>query len=267
MKTLSDKVAVVTGASRGLGKGIALGLGEAGATVYVTGRSTNDSPAALPGTVEQTAAEVTHSGGKGIAVRCDHRVDSDVDALFDRVRREQGRLDILVNNAFASPEQRVLWSGKRFWEIPISLWDDLTQVGLRSHFVASRHAVAMMLAQGTGLIINVSSHGAMRAKSAGSKSIVPYSVVKAALHRLTADMAAELRESGIAVVSIWPPATKTEGVLANQEVWSDLSDWNSPLFTGRTVAALVAGEDLMARSGEALVIEDVAQKLGITDDG
>jgi NAD(P)-dependent dehydrogenase (short-subunit alcohol dehydrogenase family) len=125
----------------------------------------------------------------------------------------------------------------------------------------------MMLAQGTGLIINVSSHGAMRAKSAGSKSIVPYSVVKAALHRLTADMAAELRESGIAVVSIWPPATKTEGVLANQEVWSDLSDWNSPLFTGRTVAALVAGEDLMARSGEALVIEDVAQKLGITDDG
>jgi dehydrogenase/reductase SDR family member 1 len=156
MKTLSDKVAVVPGASRGLGKGIALGLGEAGATVYVTGRSTSDSPATLPGTVEQTAEEVTRLGGKGVAVRCDHRVDSDVDALFDRVRREEGRLDILINNAFASPEQRVLWSGKRFWEIPISLWDDLTQVGLRSHFIASRHAVPMMLAQGTGLIINVS---------------------------------------------------------------------------------------------------------------
>jgi dehydrogenase/reductase SDR family protein 1 len=133
MPGLRGKVAVVTGASRGRGKGIALGLGEAGAVVYVTGRSTRESEASLPGTTDETAAEVTRLGGEGIAVPCDHRVDSDVEALFRRVHREQGRLDLLVNNAFASPEQRVLWGGQRFWELPLALWDDLIDVGLRSH--------------------------------------------------------------------------------------------------------------------------------------
>lgn len=214
MDRLSNKVAIVTGASRGIGKGIALGLGEAGATVYVTGRSTSKSVASLPGTIDETALEVTRFGGNGVAVQCDHRVDSDVESVFDRIRREQGRLDLLVNNAFASPDQRVLWSGQRFWEVPVSLWDDLIQVGLRSHFIASRYAVTMMLERGGGVVINVSSHAAATEKSAGSKRTVPYSVVKAALHRLTADMALELRDAGVAVVSIWPPATKTEGVLA-----------------------------------------------------
>jgi NAD(P)-dependent dehydrogenase (short-subunit alcohol dehydrogenase family) len=167
--SLSDKVAVVTGASRGLGKGIALGLGEAGATVYVTGRSTNESRASLPGTIDETAAEVTRLGGRGIAAPCDHRVDSDVEALFSRVRSEQRRLDLLVNNAFASPEQRLLWGGQRFWEISLSLWDDLIDVGLRSHFVASWHAAPIMIEQGRGLIINVASHGAGRGKSPSSR--------------------------------------------------------------------------------------------------
>lgn len=115
-RTLKERVAVVTGASRGLGRGIALGLGEAGATVYVTGRSTNTRAGELPGTIDETAAEITRLGGRGIAVRCDHRVDEEVEALFDRVRSEQRRLDLLVNNAFASPDQRVLWGGQRFWE-------------------------------------------------------------------------------------------------------------------------------------------------------
>src|SRR5579872_963935 len=243
MDSLRNRVVVVTGASRGLGKGIALGLGEAGATVYVTGRSTRGDGSSLPGTIDETAAQVTALGGVGIAVRCDHRLDGDVERLFERVRREQGRLHLLVNNAFASPEQRVLWSGLPFWQTPLSLWDDLMAVGLRSHYVASRLAVPLMLEEAEGVIVNVSSHAAGSAKPAGSKRTIPYSVVKAGLHRLTAEMATELRGAGIAVVSIWPPATKTEGVLAQQDVWGDLNDWNSPLFTGRVLAAFLLRED------------------------
>lgn len=265
MDGLRDKVAVVTGASRGIGKGIALGLGEAGATVYVTGRSTGQDHAGLPGTVEQTATEVTRLGGHGIAVRCDHRVDVEVATVFERIREKHGRLDVLVNNAFASPEQRLLWSGQPFWELPMSLWDDLTAVGLRSHLVASRCAVPLMLERRAGTILNVSSHAAGVAKSIGSKRTLPYSVVKAALHRLTADMATELRDFGIAVLSVWPPATKTEGVLAQPEVWGDLSEWNSPLFTGRVVAAFLGGGDAFVRSGETIEVAELAEQLGIVD--
>jgi dehydrogenase/reductase SDR family protein 1 len=264
-RDLGGTVAVVTGASRGLGKGIALGLGEAGATVYLTGRSTGKSKTGRPGTIEETAAEVTRLGGEGIAVRCDHRVDPEVEALFDRVSREQGRLDVLINNAFASPEQSVLWGGKRFWEIPLALWDDLIDVGLRSHFVASRFAAPIMVAQGQGLIINVASHAAGSGKSARSRVILPYSVGKAGLHRLSADMAVELLDTGVAVVSVWPPASKTEGTLAQPEVWDDISDWRPPLFTGRVIAAFIAQGDTLARSGDAIVIEDLADELGVTD--
>jgi dehydrogenase/reductase SDR family protein 1 len=265
MGSLSEKVTVVTGASRGLGKGIALGLGEAGATVYVTGRSTSTGGASLPGTIDETAAEITQLGGQGTAVRCDHRVDAEVEALFARVRGEHGRLDLLVNNAFASPEQAVLWSGQPFWEVPLSLWDDLIDVGLRSHFAASWYAAPIMIEQGDGVIVNVASHAAGSTTTARSRAILPYSVGKAGLHRLSARMAAELREAGVAVVSVWPPASKTEGILAQPDVFGDISGWKPPLFTGRVVAAFVAGEDVLARSGEALVIEDLARELGIGD--
>lgn len=264
-ESLHDHVAVVTGASRGIGKGIAIGLGEAGATVYVTGRSTGQSPGHLGGTVEETVAEVSRMGGRGVAVRCDHRVDEEVAALFDRVRNAEGRLDVLVNNAFASPEQRLLWSGQPFWELPMSLWDDLIAVGLRSHLVASRCAVALMLERRAGTILNISSHAAGVPKAPGSKRTLPYSVVKAALHRLTADMATELRDYGIAVISVWPPATRTEGVLAQSEVWGDLSNWNSPLFTGRVLAAFLQSGDAFARSGDAIDVEELAGQLGVVD--
>lgn len=265
MSALSGTVAVVTGSSRGLGKGMALGLGEAGATVYVTGRSTVGQPGTLPGTVEETAEEITRLGGRGVAVPCDHRVDAEVEALFQRVVRDEGRLDVLVNNAFASPEQRVLWGGQRFWQIPVSLWDDLIDVGARSHFVASRHAAPLMIEQGRGLIVDVASHGAGTGKSARSRVILPYSVGKAAVHRLTADMAVELHEHGVAVVEIWPPASRTEGTLAQEDVWGDVSEWKPPLFTGRVLAAFVAGGDWLPRSGEALVIDDLADELGVSE--
>jgi dehydrogenase/reductase SDR family protein 1 len=261
--SLSGTIAVVTGASRGLGKGIAVGLGEAGATVYVTGRSTSESPGELPGTIDDTAAEVTRLGGVGIAARCDQRNDAEVEAVFTRVREEQGRLDVLVNNAFASPPQSVLWGGGHFWEIPVELWDDILDVGLRSHFFASRCAALVMIEQGNGLVINVASHAAATGKSERSRVILPYSVCKAGLHRLTSDMAVELRGTGVAVVEVWPPASTTEGVLAQKEVWGDLDGWLPPAFTGRVVAALASAGDALSRSGQALAVTDLAEQLGV----
>jgi NAD(P)-dependent dehydrogenase (short-subunit alcohol dehydrogenase family) len=265
MGSLSGKVALVTGASRGIGKGIALGLGAAGATVYVTGRSTAERAGALPGTIEATAEEITLLGGEGVAVRCDHRVDAEVEAVFARVVREKGRLDILVNNVFASPEQRVLWGGQPFWEIPLSLWDDLIEVGVRSHFVASRHAARVMVEQRSGLIVNVASHAAGRGKAETSRVVLPYSVGKAAVHRLSADMASELHEHQVAVVSIWPPASRTEGVLAQEDVFGDVSGWKPPAFTGTVLAAFASEGNPMTRSGEALVIDDLAKEMGFVE--
>src|SRR5262245_48154351 len=167
---MNGRVAVVTGASKGVGRGIALGLGEAGGTVYVTGRSAR--------ALEDTAAEITRLGGRGIAAPCDHERDDKVAALFERT----GPIDVLVNNAFATPDLQVLWSGKPFWEIPTETWDHMMNVGLRSHFIASRHAMA----HGVRLIVNVASNSAATPKSPKSRAIVPYSVGKAALHRLTA---------------------------------------------------------------------------------
>ncbi len=267
MLSLSGTVAVVTGASRGLGRGIALGLGEAGATVYVTGRSTLESPGGLPGTVDETAAEVTRRGGSGIAAPCDHRDDGQVEALFDRVRREQGRLDVLVNNAMASPDQRALWSGKTYWDIPISLWDDLMDVGVRSHFVAGRCAAPIMIEQGSGVIVNVASHAAGSTGAKRSQVILPYSVGKAALHRLTARMAVDLRGDGVAVIEIWPPFSRTEGVLADPTFWDDLDAAKPTIFTGRVLASFLATQDVMAKTGEALVIDDLGLELGIEPEG
>ena len=264
MASLGGSVAVVTGASRGLGKGIALGLGEAGATVYVTGRSTTARVGELPGTIDETAEEVTRLGGHGIAVPCDHRDDGEVEALFARVRRDEGRLDVLVNNAMASPPQSVLWGGLRFWEMPISLWDDLIDVGLRSHFVATRFAAPLLISQGHGIVINVASHGAAAGKTAKSRVLISYSVAKAGLHRLTSDLAVELHDSGVAVVAVWPPATRTEGVLAEPEVWDDLTAWREPIFTGRVLAAFLAAHHGLDRTGEALVITELADELGVT---
>jgi dehydrogenase/reductase SDR family protein 1 len=158
-----------------------------------------------------------------------------------------------------------MWSGLPFWQLPISMWDDLMAVGLRSHYVASQYAVPMMVEQGNGVIVNVSSHAAATIKPAGSKRTIPYSVVKAALHRMTSDMATELRDAGVAVLALWPPATKTEGVLAEQDIWGDISDWNSPMFTGRVLAAFLIREDAPAMTGQSLDVEELAKQWGMAD--
>jgi len=191
---LRGTIAVVTGASRGVGKGIALGLGEAGATVYVTGRTIERG--ALPGTVGETADAVTALGGRGIAVRCDHAVDAEVEALFARVLGDEGRVDLLVNNAFAIPDGKLV---APFWEQPISFWDTMHTVGLRSHYVASVFAARAMVAAKKGLIVNVSSFGAkIYAVN------VAYGAAKAGVDRLSRDMGRELAPFGVTAVSLWP---------------------------------------------------------------
>lgn len=265
MTILAGKVALVTGASRGVGKGIAQGLGEAGATVYVTGRTTEDGKAAvaLPGTIQETAAEVTRQGGKGIAVRCDHTRDDEVERLFRQVATEQGRLDILVNNVWGGYEHfndgTEFWKEEGFWTIPMSRWDKSFQAGVRAHYAAAVLAAPIMITQGSGLIVNVSYFAAQRA----DKGVI-YGVAKAADDRMVACMAHELREHRVAVVGLYPGLVRTEGVMKAAEYF-DLSNSESPQFIGRAVAALAADPDILEKTGQVLVSAAVAQEYGFND--
>ena len=261
-QALAGRVAIVTGASRGIGRGCAVGLGARGATVYCTARSRSDASPPEAGTVEAVAAEVDSVGGRGVAVACDHRDDDAVEALFERVREEQGRLDILVNNAFIIPKE--LTSGKPFWQVPLSNWDDMFDVGTRSAYAASRLAAPMMVEQGSGLIANISSSGA-----AEYAWHVAYGVGKAALDRLTSDAAHELKRHGVAVVSLWPGLVLTERNEANAAhvPGLDFSRAESLYFTGRAVAALATDEKILDRTGRALVSRALADEFGFTDVG
>lgn len=265
MKSLEGRIALVTGASRGVGKGIAQGLGEAGATVYVTGRTTEAGSAAvdLPGTILETAAEVDRLGGKGIAVRCDHTRDEEVESLFQRIEEEQGRLDILVNNVWGGYEfyfdGTEFWNESGFWTVPLSRWDKAFQAGVRAHYVCSALAAPLMIKQGSGLIANISFFAAQR----DNKGVV-YGVAKAADDRMAACMAHELRPYGIAAVSLYPGLVRTEGVLKAAEFF-DLSNSESPQFLGRAVAALAADERLMEKSGKVLVAAELGLEYGFRD--
>ena len=261
MGSLDGKVAVVTGASRGIGKGIALALGDAGATVYVTGRTVTAGSAPLPGSIGETAAEVTKRGGKGIAVQCDHGDDAQIKALFERVAAEQhGQLDILVNNVYRIPDPPA-WGGG-FWEHPVSIWDDQVGIGLRSHYVASVYAAPMMVNARRGLIVNISSGGGAQYIYSAS-----YGVGKAGLDRLAKDMAHELKPYNVAAVSLWPGAVKTEFVMKFAASGGmDLSQAESPIFTGRAVVALASDPQIMARSGQICVVAALAREYGFQDE-
>jgi dehydrogenase/reductase SDR family protein 1 len=260
---LDGQVAVVTGASRGIGKGCALELGGAGATVYVTARSVSEGDHPLPGTIGATAKEIDALGGTGIAVALDHRDDDAVAALFDRLRDERGRLDVLVNNAFIVTDE--LTSGRPFWDVPISNWDDMIDVGTRSAYVASVFAARAMVDAGAGLIVNVSSSGAEEYAWQ-----VAYGVGKCALDRITADTAHELAPHGVSVVSIWPGFVRTEridmGVAAGLLPDSlDLSTSESPRFVGRAVVALATDPDVGRWTGRAVAARDLADEYEFTD--
>lgn len=260
---LRDKVAVVTGASGGVGKGVALGLGEAGATVYVTGRRMEKGDAPWYGTVPETAAEVTRLGGKGIGIRCDHRSDDEVEAAFRQIADEQGRIDILVNNVWGGYERMVedgvyTWEDP-FWKQPLWRWDAMFDAGARAHFTASRLAAPMMVAQQRGLIVNISYWAAQK-----HKGNVIYGASKAATDKLAQDMAHELRQHQVAAVSLYPGLVRTEEVMRNAEYF-DMSNAESPQFVGRAVAGLAADPNLMQKSGRILVAAQLALEYGFTD--
>lgn len=262
MQWLQGKVALVTGASRGVGKGIAMSLGEAGATVYVTGRTLDEKQAAVPlaGTITGTADEVTRLGGRGIAVRCDHRDDTQVEAVFQRIQAEQGRLDILVNNAWAGYEGYATGSHYPpdfpFWQKPISYWDE-NLAGVRWTYITSVFAAKMMTGQRGGLIVNI-SFGVPEPGNAA------YGVAKSATDRLTWEFAHQLREYNIAVVSLYPGLVRTENVLLNAQYF-DMTKSESPQFTGRAVAALAADPAIMERSGQTFVVARLAQEYEFDD--
>ncbi|MBF6382683.1 SDR family NAD(P)-dependent oxidoreductase [Nocardia farcinica] len=266
---LRDRVAVVTGASRGIGKGIALELGAAGATVYLTGRST--TPGKLPGTVHETAARIDDLGGTGVPVVCDHRDDDVVARLFDRVRAEHARLDVLVNNVYNSPAA-ARWLGKPFWQVPPHAWDETFDVGVRSHYAAAVFAAPLLIESG-GLLVNISSPGARR-----YMHNAVYGVAKAALDRLTADLAHDLADTAVTVVSLWPGIVNTELlqlvpadaagrrlVTLPGEGTFDLDAAESPHFAGRAVVALAADPDRRGHTGAALRVADLAERYGFTD--
>ncbi len=250
---MSDGVALVTGASRGLGRGIAIGLAETGLTVVITARSGNG--------LAETVAGCEQAGGRAVAVVCDHRDDQAVAGVFERISSDWGRLDLLVNNATNYPDVRTIFTPTPFWQIPTSLWDDLLSVGLRSHFIAAQHAALLMIAQGGGLIVNVSSSAA----AVSVPAVLPYGVGKAALDRMTSDMATDLSTWGVTALGVWPPPSSTEGMLAAAETDDEVRAWSLPVFTGRVIAAVRTDPGLADRAGRVFRVRELAAEFGIED--
>jgi NAD(P)-dependent dehydrogenase (short-subunit alcohol dehydrogenase family) len=246
MEALRGQVALVTGASRGVGKGVARALAEDGATVLATGRTI--ASAALPQAIIVTA--------------CDHTDDLAVAGVFRRIDETAGKLDILVNNAWGGYERmvedgRFTWSDP-FWEQPLWRWDAMITSGVRAAYVASQHAARRMVKARRGLIVNISQWAAQ--KHAGN---VVYGLSKAATDRLTADMAHELKPHGVTVVSLYPGLVRTEAVLGAGIF--DLSNSESPEFLGRGIAALAADPNASRYSGSVVVAAALAREYGFTD--
>jgi NAD(P)-dependent dehydrogenase (short-subunit alcohol dehydrogenase family) len=264
-KPLNGCVAVVTGASRGAGRGIAIELGAAGATVYVSGRSTRAQPAtsydqimqrselaALPGNIDDTAADIDRLGGRGIAVRCDHTRAEDVAELFARVERDEGRLDVLVNNA---------WGGHEHFT-------GVFEGGVRNHLLSSRHAAPIMAQQRRGLIVTTTFWDRDRYL----RGNLFYDLAKAAMNRLAFGIAEELRPHGVASLALSPGWMRTEFVLAGHKADEancrdrpSLARTESPRYIGRAVAALAGDPRVLEKSGRVHRVADLAREYGFTD--
>ncbi|MFA7585528.1 MAG: SDR family NAD(P)-dependent oxidoreductase [Novosphingobium sp.] len=267
MAALSGKVVVVTGASRGIGKGIAVTLAGEGATVYVTARTVTPGGAALPGSLEETVAaceaRAAGNGGQVIPVALDLIDDAAIVALFDRVKAEQGRLDILVNNAMAIP--REMTERKAFWEKPLSNWE-IFDTGARAAFIASRCAAQIMVPQGSGLIVALSGYVGVT-----YTYDVIFGTTKTATDRMMRDMAVELRGHGVAAMSLWQGFTYTERAQENLRTVPGMASQlnsaagSSPEFPGRVIAALAQDRAIMDKSGGTFINAELAEKYGVTD--
>ncbi|ORV82203.1 short-chain dehydrogenase [Mycobacterium interjectum] len=260
----SNPVAVVTGASRGAGAGIARGLGAHGYTVYVTGRTEKPGESALSGSIRETAEQVNAMGGTGIAVRVDHSDDEQVRDLFERVGREQGRVDVLVNNAAIIRDE--MMGRTKFWEEPLNVIDTLA-VGVRSSYVATVFAVPLMLPQGRGLVVFTSASGAVHYAFGPA-----YGVPKAGVDKMAADMAVDLEGTGIAAVSIWMGSLLTQRVqdivARNPEKLGHVLDIaETPELTGHVVSRLYDDPALLQLSGQTLIGAELAVRYGIRDAG
>jgi len=250
MKALKGKVALVTGGTRNVGKGIALGLGEAGATVYVTGRSIT----------ENNVKSITNAGGKGIAIVCNHENDEEVKEVFEQIKQKEGKLDILINNAWGGYNRlrnRKKYKGFKwkdsFWKQPLELWDEMNNVGVRSNYVASVYATQMMINQEQGLIVNISFYASR--KYYGN---VIYGVAKASVDKMTMDMSIELKKSNITCVSLYPGYINDNKKTPNPKK-------ESSQFVGRAIAALSSDPNLISKTGKILVAAELAKEYGFTD--
>jgi NAD(P)-dependent dehydrogenase (short-subunit alcohol dehydrogenase family) len=255
-------VAVVTGASRGAGAGIARALGGLGYTVYVTGRTQREGEAPLSGTIGATADAVTEAGGRGIAVAVDHRDDTQVKQLFERISADAGRLDILVNNATVIDDALITPAG--FWERPLALVDIL-DVGLRSSYVASFYAAPLLIETGGGLIVFTSSFGSVCYMHGPA-----YGAQKAGIDKFAADMAVDLKAHDVAAISIWMGPLKTErsanSTRERPEQYEEImKNAETPEFTGRIIGALFESPERMTLSGQTLIGAEIAARFGIKD--
>ncbi len=259
------KVALVTGASRGVGKGIARVLGEAGHIVYITGRS-RESKLTVPleGTIDQTASDVTLAGGQGIAIECDHRDDYQIRQVFERISQEQGRLDLLVNNAWEGyqAKQTTKQSGFKtpFWKMPPEFWDTMHRVGVRSHYVASIYAARQMIEQKSGLIIHITATAGQ-----GYSDNVAYGVSKAAINRMAEDMAHELKPYNIAVIALCPSIVTTEMIMSKRKSKQLLAWMETPVFVGRAVKALFEDLHVVQKTGRVLSTRALSSEYGFSD--
>jgi len=266
LPNLTGKVCLVTGASRGIGRGIALQLAKSGATVYITGRKLED--------LKRCAEEMKQEGGPHVLpLQVDHGKEDQIEKLFETIKTEQnGQLDVLVNNAYAAVNHIFDNMGKPFWEAePAYSWDIVNNVGLRNHFICSSFAARMMIERRSGLIVNISSAG-------GLKYLfnVPYGVGKAALDRMTQDTAVELKKHNVAVIGVWPGPVKTEAInekiLDNKDARQGSKDMfnegETPEFSGKAVAHL-AGDSSgkqMGKTGRILMTIDMANEYKFTED-
>jgi len=267
---LAGKVCLVTGATRGIGKGIALQLGQAGAIVYITGRTLK--AAGKDGTsLETTAAEITSRGGQCIPVQCDHGNMDDVEKLFERIKAEQhGQLDVLVNNAYSAVNRILETSGIKFYDVDPSMWDDVNNVGLRNHYFCTVYGSRIMVPRKKGLIVNVSSPGGLR-----YIFNVPYGVGKEALDRMSVDCAIELRRQHVSCVSLWPGAVKTETVAKGMEENADpkaaaaqaaiFENGETAEYAGKCIAHLAQDPNVLKKTGRILLSGDLGNEYGFTD--